>query len=182
MKLRSMSGAVLLLALLCGCAGEQPVRVSAYRESAFSTDGAARTYALQMQAGADSNAARLLDDAMTAQGLRPASTDNADYLIELGYATRPQRVRVQAACLSAASESACGDTEAPPRFFGRKRYVHALTVQFVERASGVTVYRVSVTHADRDPDPDAALPALMKCAFAGFPLQNAERRELARCD
>lgn len=175
-----MAGAVLVLTLLGACASEQPVRISAYREGAFTT-GSVKTYALQMQANADSDAARLLDQAVGAQGMQPASASHADYLINLGYATRPQIVRVRATC-SVAPESACDDIETPADFLGRKRYVHALTVQFSGSRTGATVYQVSVTHADRNPDGDAALPGLMKCAFMGFPLQNAEQRELARCD
>jgi len=180
-KLRSMRAAVLLLALLSACASEQPVRISAYRDGAFSTSGI-RTYALdKTQAGVDDATARPLREALTAQGLQPALATQADYLIKLGYATRPQNVRVQATC-STAPEEACDDFAASTGFFERKRYVHALTVQFIGSKTGATVYQVSVTHADRDPAGSAALPALMKCAFNGFPLQNAERRELAGCD
>ncbi|WP_213777749.1 DUF4136 domain-containing protein [Caballeronia sp. dw_276] len=176
--------AALCLAILSACASEQPVRISAYRDGAFTTSGV-KTYALDSaQAAADDATTRTLDEALAAQGLRSASANRADYLIKLGYATRPGNVRVQATC-SAAPESACDDIEAPKGLFERKRYVHALTVQFIGKATGAIVYQVSVTHADRDPVGNAALPALMKCAFNRFPLQNADRRELvdpARCD
>lgn len=175
-----------LIALLAGCASEPPVRISAYRGD-FVT-GSVKTYALRASpSAAASNAApgHWLDEALAAEGLRPASPGSADYLITLGYATRPQAVRVLATC-TGAPESACDDVAAKTDyfadFFGRKRYLHALTVQFVERANGTVAYQVSVTHTDRDPAGNAALPGLVKCAFTGFPLQNAERRELARCD
>jgi hypothetical protein len=176
--------AALCLAILSACASEQPVRISAYRDAAFTTSGVG-TYALDpARATADDATTRTLDEALAGHGLRPAQANLADYLIKLGYATRPQNVRVQATC-SGAPESACDDIETPAGLFERKRYVHALTVQFIGNKTGAIVYQVSVTHADRDPVGTAALPALMKCAFNGFPLQNADRRELvepARCD
>ncbi|WP_160312517.1 DUF4136 domain-containing protein [Caballeronia mineralivorans] len=194
MNIRSIAGAVFLLALLTGCASEQPVRISAYRDKFGDkfggdfTTSSVKTYALQSssvepQGDAATNAApaRWLDEALATKGFRPMPPNSADYLVKLGYATRPQAVRVRAAC-TGAPESACDDVAPEKNWFGPKRYVHALTIQFVERASGAVGYQVSVTHADRDPVGSAALHGLMSCAFADFPMHNAERREVARCD
>ena len=189
-NIRSTAGAVFLLALLTGCASEPPVRISAYRDKFGGdfTTSSVKTYALQSssvepQGDTATNAApaRWLDEALAAKGLRPVPPNSADYLVKLGYATRPQAVRVRAAC-SGAPESACDDVAPEKDWFGRKRYVHALTIQFVERTSGAVGYQVSVTHADRDPVGDAGLHGLMSCAFADFPMHNAERREVAQCD
>jgi hypothetical protein len=181
-----MASAIFLLALLGGCASEPPVRISAYRGD-FATQGV-KTYALQSSgfepksdAAADAASTRWLDEALAAKGLRPAPADSADYLVKLGYATRPQAVRVRAEC-TGAPESACDDVAPQHEWFGPKHYVHALTVQFIERTSGALRYQVSVTHADRDPAGSAALHGLMSCAFADFPMHNAERREVAHCD
>jgi len=188
-----MGSAIFLLALLGGCAGEPPVRISAYsaHDGDFATAGV-KTYALQSSgmesqgdaassAVTDASAARWLDDALAAKGLRQAPPNSADYLVKLGYATRPQAVRVRAVC-TGAPESACDDVAPQREWFGRKHYVHALTIQFVDRSSGALSYQVSATHADRDPAGDAALHNLISCAFADFPMHNAERREVARCD
>jgi len=188
-----MASAIFLLALLGGCASEPPVRISAYSAHGgdFATEGV-KTYTLQSsgvqpQGDAatstvtDAATARWLDEALTTKGLRQAPPNSADYLVKLGYATRPQAVRVRAEC-TGAPESACDDVVPQKEWFGRKRYVHALTVQFIERSSGALSYQVSATHADRDPAGGAALHTLMSCAFADFPMHNAERREVARCD
>ncbi|MFK4443305.1 hypothetical protein ABH944_003682 [Caballeronia udeis] len=193
MNIRSMASAIFLLALLSGCASEPPVRISAYSAQGgdFATKSV-KTYALQSSSiepqgtaatdtATDAAAARWLDEALAAKGLRPAPQDSADYLVKLGYATRPQAVRVRAAC-TGAPESACDDVVPSKEWFGRKHYVHALTVQFVGRTSGAVSYQVNVTHADRDPAGNAALHGLMNCAFADFPMHNAERREVAHCD
>ncbi|WP_158938419.1 DUF4136 domain-containing protein [Burkholderia sp. S171] len=193
MNIRSIASAIFLLALLGGCAGEPPVRISAYSASSgdFATKSV-KTYALQSSsveprgdgtaAAADYVAtARWLDEALTAKGLRQAPPASADYLVKLGYATRPQAVRVHAEC-TGAPESACDDVAPQKEWFGRKRYVHALTIQFVDRSSGALSYQVSVTRTDRDPAGGAALHSLMNCAFADFPMHNAERREIAHCD
>jgi hypothetical protein len=90
-------------------------------------------------------------------------------------------VRVRADC-TGAPESACDDVAPQKEWFGRKHYIHALTIQFVERTSGALSYQVSATHTDRDPAGGAALHALISCAFADFPMHNAERREVAHCD
>jgi hypothetical protein len=188
-----MASAIFFLALLGGCASEPPVRISAYSADGgdFATNSV-KTYALQSSnveprgdaataAATDAAPARWLDDALAAKGLRPAPPNSADYLVKLGYATRPQAVRVRAEC-TGAPESACDDVAPQTEWFGRKHYVHALTIQFVERSSGALSYQVSVTHADRDPAGNAALHSLMTCAFADFPMHNAERREVAHCD
>jgi hypothetical protein len=188
-----MASAIFFLALLGGCASEPPVRISAYSADGgdFATNSV-KTYALQSSsveprgdaataAATDAAPARWLDDALAAKGLRPAPPNSADYLVKLGYATRPQAVRVRAEC-TGAPESACDDVAPQTEWFGRKHYVHALTIQFVERSSGALSYQVSVTHADRDPAGNAALHSLMSCAFADFPMHNAERREVAHCD
>jgi len=184
-----MASAIFFLALLSGCASEPPVRISAYsaNDADFTTAGV-KTYALQSSsiesqgnATIDAAPARFVDEALAAKGLRHAPPNSADYLVKLGYATRPQAVRVRADC-TGAPESACDD-EAPQReWFGRKHYIHALTIQFVERTSGVLSYQVSATHTDRDPGGSTALRGLMHCAFADFPMHNAERREIAHCD
>jgi hypothetical protein len=181
-----MASAIFLLTLLGGCASEPPVRISAYKGD-FATQGV-KTYALQTSsvepqgdAATNTAPARWLDEALAAKGLRPVPPNSADYLVKLAYATRPQAVRVRAAC-TGASESACDDVAPPKDWFGRKHYVHALTIQFVERTSGAVSYEVSVTHADRDPAGNMALHGLMNCAFADFPMHNAERREVAHCD
>lgn len=182
-----MAGAVLFAALLSGCASEQPVRVSAYRNNNFGDNlagGSAKTYALQASPGDAAKAEpshHSLDEALAAKGFQPALADHANYLVTLGYATRPQAVEIRATCTSAPG-SVCDDVAESKDFFHRKRYVHALTVQFAERTNGALAYQISVTHADRNPAGDAALPGLMKCAFKGFPLKNAERQELVRCD
>ena len=189
-NIRSMASAIFLLALLGGCVSEPPASISAYKGD-FATEGV-KTDALQSSsvepqgdaataAVTDAAPARWLDEALAAKGLRPAPPNSADYLVKLGYATRPQAVRVRAAC-TVAPESACDDVAPPRDWFGRKRYVHALTIQFIERTSGAVSYQVSVTHADRDPAGNAALHGLMSCAFADFPMHNAERREVAHCD
>jgi hypothetical protein len=192
-----MASAIFLLALLTGCASEAPVRISAYsaHDGDFATNSV-KTYALQSSsvepqggatadagtnAGTDAAAARWLDEALAAKGLRPAPQNSADYLVKLGYATRPQAVHVRAAC-TGAPESTCDDVAPSKEWFGRKHYVHALTIQFVERTSGAVSYQVNATHADRDPAGNAALHGLMSCAFADFPMHNAERREVAHCD
>src|SRR5260370_8394954 len=99
----------------------------------------ARTSALESssdepQGDAATNAApaRWLDEALAAKGLRPVPPNSADYLVKLGYATRPQAVRVRAAC-TGAPESACDDVAPERDWFRRNRYVHALTIQFVRR-------------------------------------------------
>jgi hypothetical protein len=192
-----MASAIFFLALLSGCASEPPVRISAYSANGgdFATEGA-KTYALQPssvgpQGGAangvvtdavnDATTARWLDEALAAKGLRHAPPNSADYLVKLGYATRPQAVRVRAEC-TGAPESACDDVAPQKEWFGRKHYIHALTIQFVERTSGALSYQVSATHTDRDPPGSTALHALISCAFANFPMHNAERREVAHCD
>lgn len=188
-----MACAIFSLALLGGCASDPPVRISAYSAHGedFATAGV-KTYALQSsslqargdavtRAAADAASARWLDEALAAKGLRHTPANSADYLVKLGYATRPQAVRVRAEC-TAAPESACDDVAPQKEWFGRKHYVHALTIQFVERSSGALSYQVSVTHTDRDPAGSAALHSLMNCAFADFPMHNAERREVAHCD
>ena len=184
-----MASAIFLLALLCGCASEPPVRIIAYSADGgdFSTEGV-KTYALQSSSvepqgdvATDAAPARWLDEALAAKGLRQAPLNSADYLVTLSYATRPQAVRVHAAC-TGAPESACDDVALSKEWFGRKHYVHALSIQFVERTSGAVSYQVNVTHADRDPAGGAALHSLMNCAFADFPMHNAERREVAQCD
>ncbi|WP_436208415.1 DUF4136 domain-containing protein [Caballeronia sp. LjRoot31] len=192
-----MASAIFLLALLSGCASEPPVRISAYSASGgdFATAGV-KTYALQSSnvepqgdgaaasataASTDQASARWLDEVLAAKGLRQAPPNSADYLVKLAYATRPQAVRVRAEC-TGAPESACDDVVPQKEWFGRKHYVHALTVQFVQRSSGALSYQVSATHADRDPAGGAALHSLMSCAFADFPMHNAERREVAHCD
>jgi hypothetical protein len=188
-----MACAIFFLALLGGCASEPPVRISAYSADGgdFATAGV-KTYALQSSrvapqgdaatsAVTDVATARWLDEALAAKGLRHASPNSADYLVKLGYATRPQAVRVRAEC-TGSPESACDDMAPQKEWFGRKHYVHALTIQFVERSSGAVSYQVSVTHTDRDPAGGAALHSLMGCAFADFPMHNAERREVAHCD
>ncbi|OXC72846.1 hypothetical protein BSU04_40060 [Caballeronia sordidicola] len=184
-----MASAIFLLALLCGCASEPPVRISAYSADGgdFSTEGV-KTYALQSSSvepqgdvATDAAPARWLDEALAAKGLRQAPLNSADYLVKLGYATRPQAVRVHAEC-TGVPESACDDVALQKEWFGRKHYVHALTIQFVERTSGAVSYQVNVIHADRDPAGGAALHNLMGCAFADFPMHNAERREVAHCD
>ncbi|WP_213767516.1 DUF4136 domain-containing protein [Caballeronia sp. dw_19] len=189
MNIRSMASAIFLLALLGGCASEPPVRISAYSASGgdFATAGV-KTYALQSSnvepqgdGAASAASARWLDDVLAAKGLRQAPPNSADYLVKLAYATRPQAVRVRAEC-TGAPESACDDVVPQKEWFGRKHYVHALTVQFVQRSSGALSYQVSATHADRDPAGGAALRSLMNCAFADFPMHNAERREVAHCD
>ncbi len=185
-----MACAIFFLALLGGCASEPPVRISAYSGDFATTD--AKTYALQsssIQAQGDAvtsvvtdaATARWLDEALAAKGLRHAPANSADYLVKLGYATRPQAVRVHAEC-TGAPESACDDVAPQKEWFGRKHYVHALTIQFVERSSGALSYQVSVTHTDRDPAGSAVLHSLMNCAFADFPMHNAGRREVAHCD
>jgi hypothetical protein len=189
-NIRSMASAIFLLSLLSGCASEPPVRISAYRGD-FATEGV-KTYALRSSsvepqgdaatsAVTDAATARWLDGALAATGLRQAPPNSADYLVKLGYATRPQAVRVRAEC-TGAPESACDDVAPQKEWFGRKHYVHALTIQFVERSSGAVSYQVSATHTDRDPAGGAALHGLMNCAFADFPMHNAERREVAHCD
>jgi hypothetical protein len=184
-----MVSAIFFLALLGGCASEPPVRISAYSADGgdFATNSV-KTYALQSssvepQGDAVTGTAttRWLEEALAAKGLRQAPPNSADYLVKLGYATRPQAVRVRAEC-TGAPESACDDVAPQMEWFGRKHYVHALTIQFVERSSGALSYQVSVTHADRDPAGNAALHTLMSCAFADFPMHNAERREVAHCD
>ena len=197
MNIRSMASAISLLALLGGCASEPPVRISAYSADGgdFATKSV-KTYALQSSsvepqgdvataaasdAANDAASARWLDGALAAKGLRPAPSNSADYLVTLSYATRPQAVRVHAAC-TGAPESTCDDVAPSKDWFGRKHYVHALSIQFVERTSGAVSYQVNVTHADRDPAGGAALHSLMNCAFADFPMHNAERREVAQCD
>jgi hypothetical protein len=182
-----MACAIFFLALLGGCASEPPVRISAYSGGDFATTGV-KTYALQSSsvqaqgdAVTDAATARWLDEALAAKGLRRAPANSADYLVKLGYATRPQAVRVHAEC-AGAPESACDDVAPQKEWFGRKHYVHALTIQFVERSSGALSYQVSVTHTDRDPAGSTALHSLMNCAFADFPMHNAERREVAHCD
>jgi len=188
-----MASAIFLLALLGGCASEPPVRISAYSASGgdFATEGV-KTYALQSSsvepqgsaatdAATDAAPARWLDETLAAKGLRQAPPNSADYLVKLGYATRPQAVSVHAEC-TGTPESACDDVAPQKEWFGRKHYVHALTIQFVERTSGAVSYQVNVTHADRDPAGGAALHSLMNCAFADFPMHNAERREVAHCD
>ncbi|MFT4435443.1 DUF4136 domain-containing protein [Caballeronia sp. 15715] len=192
MNIRSMASAIFFLAILSGCASEPPVRISAYSANGgdFATSGA-KTYALQassveLQSDAttavatDTTTARWLDEALAAKGLHHVPANSADYLVKLGYATRPQAVRVRAEC--AAPESACDDVAPQKEWFGRKHYIHALTIQFVDRTSGALTYQVSATHTDRDPAGSAALHALMSCAFADFPMHNAERREVAHCD
>ncbi|QIE26056.1 hypothetical protein SBC1_46710 (plasmid) [Caballeronia sp. SBC1] len=184
-----MASAIFLLALLGGCASESPVRISAYSAHGgeFATEGV-KTYTLQSssvepQGDAASNTATALwlNDALVAKGLRQAPPNSADYLVKWAYATRPQAVRLRAEC-TGAPESVCDDVAPQKEWFGRKHYVHALTIQFVERSSGVLSYQVNATHADRDPAGGAALHALMSCAFADFPMHNAERREVAHCD
>ena len=181
-----MACAIFFLALLGGCASEPPVRISAYSGD-FATAGV-KTYALQLSSNepqgdavTDAASARWLDQALASKGLRHASANSADYLVKLAYATRPQAVRVRAEC-TGAPESACDDVAPQNEWFGRKQYVHALTIQFIERSSGALSYQVSVTHRDRDPAGSAALHSLMNCAFADFPMHNAERREVAHCD
>ncbi len=191
-----MACAIFFFVLLGGCASEPPVRISAYNAHGgdFATAGV-MTYALQSSsvapgdaatnaatsAVADAATARWLDEALAAKGLRHAPPNSADYLVKLAYATRPQAVRVRAEC-TGAPESACDDMAPQKEWFGRKHYVHALTIQFVERSSGALSYQVSVKHTDRVPAGSAALHGLMGCAFADFPMHNAERREVAHCD
>ncbi|MEA3095644.1 MAG: hypothetical protein QOJ04_6986 [Caballeronia sp.] len=184
-----MASAIFFLALLGGCASEPPVRISAYSANGgdFATNSV-KTYALQSSnvepqgdVATDATTARWLDEALAAKGLRQAPPNSADYLVKLGYATRPQAVRVHAEC-TAAPESACDDVTPQKEWFGRRHYIHALTIQFIERTSGALSYQVSATHTDRDPAGSTVLHSLMSCAFADFPMHNAERREVAHCD
>jgi hypothetical protein len=54
-------------------------------------------------------------------------------------------------------------------FFGKPRYVHTLTIRFVDQASGRQVYKVAATTADDNEDAVQTTPYLVRTALDKFP-------------
>lgn len=185
MKKPRMLAYALLSTALAGCASPLPIGIGAYQDQF----GGGKTYAITPSAVPQSDAVQQaqqqsLAPALASHALGPAPMASADYLVTLGYANRDSSMVVHAQCTLASDFSqACEYLGTPPTdFFGRKYYLHLLTIQFVERKSGNVRYQVTAAHFDRDPQGDNELHGLIACALTDFPLPNGTRRELKNCD
>jgi len=165
--------------MLAGCASTQQVGIDAYRHD-FAPAGTA-TYALPPSGLAAAVPENWLVPALAAKGLHRAPLSDAAYLLSVAYATRPQTVGIRAEC-AVGLDSACTEPAVPQAWFGAKRFVHALTIQFVDRTSGAVRYQVLASQVNDNPDGAPILHALTICALMDFPLESGTRREIAHCD
>ncbi|MBI0328923.1 DUF4136 domain-containing protein [Burkholderia plantarii] len=146
------------------------------------TYGFARTDAQDGQAGYV-RVETLVRDELARHGYHEQPED-ARYRLAVAYATQPAELAVTASDCDAGGTGGAGDAaacaagagglradgSAPfPLPFAGPVYRHLLTLQFVDRQSGETAYQVTSAARDRDADPLAALPALVRGALAKLP-------------
>lgn len=100
------------------------------------------------------------------------ATGDPRYLVSVAYETRPVGIAVRAPeCAGDAGNCATNDAshEASP-FAGR--YLHRLTLRFIDARSGEEIYKVTGTRRDRDAHASPAFGYLVKSALARFPFDG----------
>lgn len=183
------AGGLMMLGLLGACAAPTTgVSVQAGQGGLASerTYGFARTDAQDGQAGY-ARVETLVRDELARQGYRE-QPEGARYRLAIAYATQPAELAVTApdcdaggtggtggvggtACAAGTGLRADGSAPFPLPFAGPV-YRHLLTLQFVDRQSGETAYQVTSAARDRDADPLAALPGLVRGALAKLPFDG----------
>ncbi|WP_246797649.1 DUF4136 domain-containing protein [Burkholderia perseverans] len=178
------AGGLVMLGLLGACAAPTTgVSVQAGQGGLAGerTYGFARTEAQDGQAGY-ARVETLVRDELARHGYHERP-EGARYRLAIAYATQPAELAVTAPDCDAGSVggTACAagtglraDGSAPfPLPFAGPVYRHLLTLQFVDRQSGETAYQVTSAARDRDADPLAALPALVRGALAKLPFDGS---------
>ncbi|KGE10245.1 hypothetical protein LA03_11295 [Burkholderia gladioli] len=177
------TGAAIALALLGGCAAPTTGVSVAGRAAGFGTD--VRNYAFartesQDGDGQDDDATRqyrrvesLVRDELARQGYHE-QPDGAPYRLAIAYATQPGALALGAGAASgAASPGVRVDGSAPLALpFAGPVYRHLLTLRFVDSRNGETAYQVTASSRDRQADPLAAMPNLVRSALAKLPYQG----------
>ncbi len=111
------------------------------------------------------------NDTHEARGAADA-TQGPRYLISVAYETRPTGIAVRSAkCANDAHICDTNDAshDASP-FAGR--YLHRLTLRFIDARSGEEIYKVTGTRLDRDAHASPAFGYLVKSALARFPFDG----------
>ncbi|WP_161978112.1 DUF4136 domain-containing protein [Paraburkholderia kururiensis] len=188
MKTFLLTCVVLAAASLAGCAGvrtevqatgmhEAPqgdLRYRFMRTPAQQADVGQSTWESQLR---DALAQHGFSDANDANEANAASgaadaTRGSRYLISVAYETRPVGIAVRGPeCASNADN--CGANDAPREaspFAGR--YLHRLTLRFIDARSGEEIYKVTGTRRDRDAHASPAFGYLVKSALARFPFDG----------
>ncbi|AJK46053.1 DUF4136 domain-containing protein [Burkholderia plantarii] len=180
------AGGLVMLGLLGACAAPTTgVSVQAGQGGLAGerTYGFVRTDAQAGQAGY-ARVETLVRDELARQGYRE-QPEGARYRLAIAYATQPAGLAVTAPDCGAGGTSgtaACAAGPGGPRAdgsapfalpFAGPVYRHLLTLQFVDRQSGETAYQVTSAARDRDADPLAALPTLVRGALAKLPFDGS---------
>lgn len=121
----------------------------------------------------------LVRDELARQGYHE-QPDGAPYRLAIAYATQPAAVALGAGTASGASGTP-GAEPPGPRVDGSAPFVlpfagpvyrHLLTLRFVDARNGETAYQVTASARDRQADPLAAMPNLVRSALAKLPFQG----------
>jgi hypothetical protein len=160
--------AALAAASLAGCAGLNADVHTANSAAALRGDPSYTIARMPSQdAGEDlPRVEALLRDELAKRGFVAAAGNGAHYLLSIAYDTQPATVGVGG---ENCAPSDCAKADAPFSLFGGAAYQHSLTLRFFERTSGEERYKVRAVIADRDADPQHAMPVLVKSALAKFP-------------
>ncbi|MCM2493571.1 DUF4136 domain-containing protein [Burkholderia glumae] len=169
------AGGLAVLGMLGACAAPTTgVSVQAGQGS-FAGErsyGFARPDAQQGQSG-DARVQALVRAELARHGYRE-QPEGARYRVVIAYATQRAELTVTAPERGAAGAGQLrADGSAPfPLPFAGPVYRHLLTLQFIDRRDGSLAYQVTSAARDRDPDPLAALPALVRGALAKLPFDG----------
>ena len=180
MKIVSMTGIALAMALLAGCAGvTTAVQTHGGLPVASRTDGGAshaqeatayrlvRTPAQQALSD-DPPYEAMLRDGLAKYGFVQRD-DGAKYLVSVAWATRPDDIRVG----SADCAHDCLPSTGPAFPWFGQTYLHELTLRFFSLPDGNAVYKVTTVKRDRHADAQQALPYLVSGALARLPYGDA---------
>ncbi len=188
MKTFLLTCAVLAAASLAGCAGVRTeVQATGMREAQQGDlrYRFMRTPAQQADAG-QSTWESQLRDALAQHGFSDATEANeatetsgaADatrgprYLLSVAYETRPVGIAVRRPeCVGNADNCGANDTPREASLFAG-RYLHRLTLRFIDARSGEEIYKVTGTRRDRDAHASPAFGYLVKSALARFPFDG----------
>jgi hypothetical protein len=160
--------AALAVASLSGCAG---LNANVHTANPVAGQKGEPTYTITRTPSQAASAEppqfeTLLRDELAKRGFVAVTGNAAHYLLSITYDTRPASISVGG---EDCAPSDCGKAEAPFALFGGAAYQHSLTLRFFERTSGEERYKVRAVIADRDADPQHAMPMLVKSALAKFP-------------
>lgn len=197
MKTFLLTCVVLAAASLAGCAGvrtevqatgmhEAPqgdLRYRFMRTPAQQADVGQSTWesqlrdALAQHGFSDANEANEANEANDANdandtGGAADATRGSRYLISVAYETRPVGIAVRGPECAGNADN-CGANDAPREaspFAGR--YLHRLTLRFIDARSGEEIYKVTGTRRDRDAHASPAFGYLVKSALARFPFDG----------